>query len=420
MVATQVARRRGTSAQCEANTPVEGEVWVDLTEDTLRVGDGTRAGGFIMPNAFHVQNNKFNFAIAGGTSNAITISLTPAPLSYSQPLSFKFRASNSNTGAVTIDVNGIGARNVYKVSGGSLIPLAGGDIIAGALYEVAYDGVQFQMLTLYSSGLVQVGQGDLKTSTGTFSSNLHAVQENTLRIGDIVIKPGGEYGFDVRAYSSTGSGVQLRPGWLTGADATGNYISYASAYFQNTTGSAQSTIVYGQQRYITSSPPYDLGDGEVGGFIFALVNSAGDIVSHYSADTPPWAYNGPTDIRATHKCPISGKKFNYIRKKTSLKDVMNGKKIEYMEREITHDVKNADMGLIPHPFGEVPDGHTVVLLDPMSDLTQRMIEYQNSGGDELSEAIHKGHIKIDNSNIKRCCPKSVKPCKFKWKGSSNG
>lgn len=44
-MATTIQVRRGTTAQCNAITPAEGEPVFDTTLDQLRVGDGTTVGG---------------------------------------------------------------------------------------------------------------------------------------------------------------------------------------------------------------------------------------------------------------------------------------------------------------------------------------------------------------------------------------
>src|SRR5690606_912598 len=121
------------------------------------------------------------------------------------------------------------------------------------------------------------------------------------------------------------------------------------------------------QRYINSSPPYDMGDGHCYGFLFLEINAAKEIQRYYIADAPPWAYNGPTNITADCFCPVTKKKFKKVRKKRSFEELMDGSEITYELQEITKDFKNSDMALIPHPFGEISEGNTVVLLDPMQD-----------------------------------------------------
>lgn len=49
LVATQVKRRRGTTAENDAFTGAEGEIVVDTERHELRVHDGTTQGGFVIP-----------------------------------------------------------------------------------------------------------------------------------------------------------------------------------------------------------------------------------------------------------------------------------------------------------------------------------------------------------------------------------
>lgn len=57
--------------------------------------------------------------------------------------------ANANTTGVTLDVNGQGAKNVKKVSSaGVLIGLHAGDIAAGSVHLLVYDGTDFQLVSL--------------------------------------------------------------------------------------------------------------------------------------------------------------------------------------------------------------------------------------------------------------------------------
>lgn len=404
MTATQTQLRRGTAAQCDAMTPAEAEPIVDLTNDRLRIGDGVKAGGFPIPNGYDIQQAAMNFAVAGGSANALTLTVYPVPPGYAQPMNLRFRATSTNTGATTIDVNGLGAKNIYKWSSGSLVALSGGDLRSGGIYEISYDGVQFQLMNAPVASIVSVGQGDLRTSTGSVGGS---VPTGNYIVGAFASVVGS---LAQRMTVSSVNGVNPQPAPWSPSLLTMPGGQYGFAPLGQGSGNSYSFL----QRYITSSPPFDLGDGEVGGFIFLKISSNGEIIQKYIADVPPWAYNGPTDIRASHKCPITGKKFRKVIKNRTFEQIMDGAKIEYELQEITQDLKNKDMALIPHPFAEVPAGHTVVLLDPMSDKVARMIEAQNNGmADDVSNLIASNKIKIDSDNIKRGCPKGVKPCKFR-------
>lgn len=72
---------------------------------------------------------------AGGTGNAVTVS-APSVTQYSEG-TVSFVASATNTGAVTVNLNSLGA--VAVVKGANRIPLVAGDISEGQLVTVAYE-----------------------------------------------------------------------------------------------------------------------------------------------------------------------------------------------------------------------------------------------------------------------------------------
>ena len=63
--------------------------------------------------------------------------------------------------------------------------------------------------------------------------------------------------------------------------------------------------------------------------------------------------------------------------------------------EIDHAYKNRDMALSPHPFGALPTGAIVVLLDTLCDLFRGLLEAQDQGED-LCGLLHRGVIRPDN------------------------
>lgn len=311
-----------------------------------------------------------------------------------------------------------------------------------------------------------IGQGDLDTSIGTFSgSAATAVAYSltstvTLKYGSIVTMPGGQYGFMVQSRINAGSTLG---GWWPGNNAN----SYATCAIPFVLSSANETIL-GQQRYFNASPPFDHGDGETGGYIYLLVDASGRLVSHYAADVPPWAYNGPTQVWANFICGRTGQKYRrkqaagpdvksalsgsgYQRrpkmrpllremvaaelerqaKKPTQRALMKKDRGAYVTRKrdeirarlldehfepITMDMKMRDMALIPHPFGTVEKGQTVVLLDPMCKRVRSVIECQHDGGaDEIMERLLSGDIYADNTPLKRAPIPGVMQCALKFK-----
>lgn len=78
---------------------------------------------------------------------------------------FRFVAAGANTGAVTLNVNGLGAKTVTKRGATAL---AAGDIAAGSVVTVTYDGTQFQMLD--PADAVQTGGNQTVAGVKTFSA----------------------------------------------------------------------------------------------------------------------------------------------------------------------------------------------------------------------------------------------------------
>lgn len=75
-------------------------------------------------------------------TNTITATCAPAITAYAAGQSFKFTAAGANTGAVTLNINSLGAKAVTKEGATAL---AAGDIASGAVVWVDYDGTRFQL-----------------------------------------------------------------------------------------------------------------------------------------------------------------------------------------------------------------------------------------------------------------------------------
>ncbi|WP_219097579.1 hypothetical protein [Pseudomonas sp. UMAB-40] len=79
-----------------------------------------------------------------GTANSISLTL-PAIVElteYTKGNRFSFKATATNTGDTTINVEGVGEVQVLKTGG---VPLSPGSIVAGGVYDVYYDGAKFQL-----------------------------------------------------------------------------------------------------------------------------------------------------------------------------------------------------------------------------------------------------------------------------------
>lgn len=93
------------------------------------------------------------YAADTGAANAYVITLAPAPTAYAAGQTFVFKAANTNTTTSTLNVNGLGAKTIKSNVGGAA--LAAGQITAGDMVRVAYDGTDFKMVTGVTVAAVQ-------------------------------------------------------------------------------------------------------------------------------------------------------------------------------------------------------------------------------------------------------------------------
>lgn len=75
----------------------------------------------------------------GGSANAHTITARSSYTAYARGLYLRFKAGFSNTGATTLNVNGIGAKAIRKIAVGGDAALVADDIIEDGIYTVVYD-----------------------------------------------------------------------------------------------------------------------------------------------------------------------------------------------------------------------------------------------------------------------------------------
>tara|TARA_Y100000593_G_scaffold23728_1_gene47038 strand:- start:126 stop:1073 length:948 start_codon:yes stop_codon:yes gene_type:complete len=238
-----------------------------------------------------------------------------------------------------------------------------------------------------------VHRSELDTSSGTVT--LTGVS------GDFVL-PGGEYGFYPQVRTETSSDESKAQIAFTFGSTS--YITNIFLDGKSSTGGNRD--MYARQRYINSSPPVDMGDGNVPLFFFAKLDPSGKVIMTYAADAPPWLYNGPTNTQPdiVLKNGIKKKLMRSIDPATKrvTKDLVN----------FDADIKNADMEIIPHPFVNDKNVGTIILLDPPA--TEELLDLHEAG-EEVHKLIKDDYIRIGNDSLSRSCPSGVMPVSFRWR-----
>lgn len=101
-----------------------------------------------------IIENAGQHGTVGGTGDAITLAVDAQITAYAAGQKFRFQAGAANTGAVTLNVNSLGAKTIKKNNNEDLVS---NDIESGQEVEVVYDGTNMQMLTPLSTSNLTSG-----------------------------------------------------------------------------------------------------------------------------------------------------------------------------------------------------------------------------------------------------------------------
>lgn len=238
----------------------------------------------------------------------------------------------------------------------------------------------------------------------------------------------------IGATSVSAAGDTFKPFSLSTAGAI-QAIVWFGVY--NGTASGTAHMIF-QVWYLQASPPYDLGDGPVSTFVYALMDTAGNVVATSIAPDPPWhtvtprfrvksphasladCGGDPAKIEA-HLAALETAKAN-IKQIADLRASLGKLATPAMKASVqaqiatlraatfvsTPEDKNKLMAVHPHPFpGNDMTGKRVVMLDPVGKTTER-IALLHDAGESIPSLIHRGHIVLgDGSKLKRSAPPGV-------------
>lgn len=176
------------------------------------------------------QNQKQIFAVDSVGSDSYAVTLAPAITAYNAGLVVNFQAGTANTGAATLNVNGLGAKTIKKKYNSDLET---GDILANQIITVIYDGTNFQLASPSSSAVGVSGswtkilsQAASASATIDFTGLSSSYLQYKIELIDIVpgtdadsfyfrVGTGGtptyqasNYAYSSYGYSAGGSGVQ--------------------------------------------------------------------------------------------------------------------------------------------------------------------------------------------------------------------
>lgn len=133
--AIQRQRRRGTAAENAAFTGAVGEFTFLTDSKRIAAHDGTTLGGFVFPNINDILTQALTRATASGT-NTYTATIAGFPAAYANGQRITITFTNANSGASTLNINGIGAAAIQDEAG---VALSSGAITAAGTKDLVYN-----------------------------------------------------------------------------------------------------------------------------------------------------------------------------------------------------------------------------------------------------------------------------------------
>lgn len=120
------------------------------------------AGFDKLPDPDPLNQGRVTYKADTGAADAYVVTLDKVPSSYVAGLSITMKAVNANTGACTLNANSLGVRSVKRTDG---TDPAAGDIPAGGVIQVVYDGTNFVIMNTTSADVTAAAASASAAST---------------------------------------------------------------------------------------------------------------------------------------------------------------------------------------------------------------------------------------------------------------
>jgi len=132
-----------------------------------------------------------------GAANVYACSLTPAISSYTGGLQLAFFAHQDNTGAATLNINGLGATNILSREGFTLVPYS---IKTSTVVHVVYNSSAFYLLSqtpIFQGYQAAAAAGTTQGTATAITSSFFVATSAVLGASDGVRLPAGKRGMKI-------------------------------------------------------------------------------------------------------------------------------------------------------------------------------------------------------------------------------
>ncbi len=190
-----------------ANTTTKGIVQLATQAQTDARTTVGSTGAFLVSTPDQARSTLLSdYKADTGAANAYVIAPVPSITTYTVGQIFSFKATNTNTTTSTLNVNGLGAKTLKKNDG--TVNLIAGDVTAGQIVVVEYDGTNFQLVT----------PGAKSLTPNISSSNINQFLTTTDGVSSSWGLP-----FDYQTFTSGGT-------WTKPTNLSGNEIVLVQAW----------------------------------------------------------------------------------------------------------------------------------------------------------------------------------------------
>lgn len=103
---------------------------------------GVETGFSLLPPPLFLYEDRITYSVDTGAVNAYVATPSVALTAYNEGVRIRLKATNTNTGVSTLNVSGLGVKQIVRTDGS---PLQAGDVVAGQIMDLTYDGVAFRL-----------------------------------------------------------------------------------------------------------------------------------------------------------------------------------------------------------------------------------------------------------------------------------
>lgn len=147
-----------------------------------------------IPEQLSLEQGRAVYALDTGVANAYVVALPATLAAYTDGLNILMKAVNLNTGASTLNVDGLGVKSIKRLNGDALVA---GDIPAGAMVGLYYDGANFQLAT-QETGTIPIASGGTgaESASAAFDNLKQAATESATGVVELATQAEVDAGTD--------------------------------------------------------------------------------------------------------------------------------------------------------------------------------------------------------------------------------